>query len=333
LNYGVQCYEGMKAFRTPGNKRIAIFRPDQNALRMQNSASYICIPPVPTEHFLQCVQLAVGLNAEFVPPHETGVAMYVRPLLFGSSAQLGLNPGEEYTFCVYVMATGVYHGVNPIDGLILEEFDRAAPRGTGNAKIGGNYAPVLPWSQKAYAAGYGITLHLDSKTNSEIEEFSTSGFIGVHQAGNSSSSSSNTTNTTTTTTQDENAPIFSLIVPDSKNVIKSITSDSICQIAQQLFGWRVEARRIPYDELATFSEVLAAGTAAALVPLKSLTMKSRGEKFVYLRPDDGADGSGEVKPGLACVRLLDMYRAIQSGKVDDPFGWLMEVKRPEGYVE
>jgi len=62
--------------------------------------------------------------------------MYIRPLLFGSSAQLGLSPPEEYLFVVYVMPTGVYHGVHAVDALILEDFDRSAPEGTGHAKIG-----------------------------------------------------------------------------------------------------------------------------------------------------------------------------------------------------
>lgn len=220
LNYGQQCYEGLKAFRDPkGN--INIFRPNKNAERMQHSASYISIPGVPTDHFLACCQLAVGMNAAYVPPHETGAAMYVRPLLFGSSAQLGLNPPEEYTFCVFVIPTGVYHGTNPVDALILEQFDRAAPEGTGSAKVGGNYAPVLRWSEKAHHDGYGITLHLDSKTRTVIDEFSTSAFIGVKKDGDK----------------------VKLIASNSKNVIKSVTADSILKIGES-FGWEVEEREV-----------------------------------------------------------------------------------------
>jgi len=244
--------------------------------------------------------LAVGLNAAYVPPHETGAAMYIRPLLFGSSAQLGLNPPEEYIFCVYVLPTGVYHGTHPVDALILEQFDRAAPEGTGSAKVGGNYAPVLKWSEKAHADGYGITLHLDSKTRSVIDEFSTSGFMGVKKEGEA----------------------YTMVVPDSKNVIKSVTADSVCEIAKSL-GWKVEARPIPYEELPSFSEVMAAGTAAALVPIKSITMESKGDKFVY------RDSSDE--PGPACVKLLKTLKGIQQGKITDTFGWLSKVHEPIGY--
>lgn len=298
LNYGVQSYEGMKAFRRPDGK-ISIFRPDQNAKRMQRSAEFISVPPVPEEHFVQCVNLAVAMNAEFVPPHETGAAMYIRPLLFGSSAQLGLNPPDEYTFVVFVMPTGVYHGVHAIDAVILEDFDRAAPFGTGSAKIGGNYAPVLRHSEKARQAGYGITLHLDSQTRSEIDEFSTSGFIGVRKDGD-------------TTT---------LVVPDSKNVIKSVTAESACQIGKDIFGYKVEQRRITYEELKEFKEVMAAGTAASLVPIKSITMQSKGDKFEYPVNED-------LEPGPVCLNLLTTLKGIQQGKVKDQFGWNFEVTAP-----
>ena len=243
------------------------------------------------------------MNAAYVPPHESGAAMYIRPHLFGSSPQLGLNPPEEYTFVVYVLPTGVYHGVDPVDCLILEDFDRAAPEGTGSAKVGGNYAPVLRWSEKAKKDGYGITLHLDSKTRSEVEEFSTSGFIGIKQTGDD----------------------FLLAVPDSKNVIDSVTLRSTCELAES-FGWKVEKRRIPYKELSEFTEVLAAGTAAALVPIKSITLQSKNEKFEYQKKNGG-------KPGPAFDRLLPTLKQVQMGKLEDKFGWLDVVQEPKEFLD
>lgn len=299
LNYGVQCYEGIKAFRQPSGQ-ITIFRPDQNAVRMQRSAEFVMIPPVPSDLFLEAVNLAVATNAEYVPPANSGQAMYIRPLLFCSSAQLGLNPGTEYTFVVFVMPTGVYHGVKANDALILEDFDRAAPEGTGSAKIGGNYGPTLRHSQKAYSEGYGITLHLDSKTRSEIDEFSTSGFIGVRK--------------------DQDGKV-TVVVPDSKNVIKSVTSESAVQIAKDIYGWNVERRRIAYTEIPEFAEVMAAGTAASLVPVKSVTMKSRGDKFEFKVPE--GDGPGEV-----CEKLLKQLKGIQQGVEKDIFGWNYLVHEP-----
>lgn len=130
-------------------------------------------------------------------------------------------PPKEYTFSVYVLPINAYHGNHPADALILDDFDRAAPKGVGSAKVGGNYAPVIKWSDAARELGYGITLHLDSKTGNEIEEFSTSGFIGIIQAG------------------DE----VTMVIPDSKNVIQSITSDSCVEIARS-WGWNVQIRAV-----------------------------------------------------------------------------------------
>lgn len=226
--------------------------------------------------------------------------MYIRPLLFGSSAQLGLNPPEEYTFVVYVMPTGVYHGLHPVEALILEDFDRAAPRGVGSAKVGGNYAPVLRFSERAKGEGFGITLHLDSGTRGEIDEFSTSGFIGIREGEGGG---------------------MTLVVPDSKQIIESVTSESVCTIAQEILGWKVEKRSIKYEELPEFKEVMAAGTAAALVPIKSITMRSREDKFEYLRGDD---------PGENCVRLLGLLKGVQNGTQEDRFGWCDVVGPAEG---
>ncbi|KLU81102.1 branched-chain-amino-acid aminotransferase 1 [Magnaporthiopsis poae ATCC 64411] len=324
LNYGQQAYEGLKAFRAPGdNGAIRIFRPDRNAARMQHSAEFISIPPVPTELFLEAVKAAVSLNAEFVPPHETGAAMYIRPQIYGSSAQLGLSPPDEYTFAVYVLPTGVYHGTHPVKALILDDFDRAAPNGTGSAKVGGNYAPVLRWSDKARASGYGITLHLDSATHEEVDEFSTSGFIGALDDGRGG---------------------VTLVVPDSKNVIDSVTSDSIQQIGRS-FGWKVEKRQIKYAELPNFTEIMAAGTAAALVPIRSITRRmgasdpkslaAQVKQHPRLEVGGGEEtisymAASQDDAGPLCLRLLAQLQGIQLGRVKDEFGWCVAVSQEDG---
>lgn len=304
LNYGQQAYEGLKAFRSPGDASITIFRPDRNAVRMQHSAEVVSMPHVPVDMFLDACRAAVALNAEFVPPHETGAALYIRPQIYGSSAQLGLSPPEEYTFCVFVIPTGVYHGSHPVKALILEEFDRAAPNGTGNAKVGGNYAPVLRWSDKAREEGFGITLHLDSARHEEVDEFSTSGFIGAIKNGDD----------------------VTLVVPDSKCVIDSVTSSSIQDLARS-FGWKVEKRPIKYRELKDFHEVMAAGTAAALVPIRSITRRHEEvEDVVNYIP------ASQEEAGPICTKLLTTLQSIQLGKLDDPFNWRFTVSEADKNV-
>lgn len=320
LNYGQQCYEGLKAFRSPDGS-ITVFRPDRNATRLQHSASVVSMPAVPVDTFLEAVRAAVALNAEFVPPHETGAAMYIRPQIYGSSAQLGLSPPDEYIFAVFVVPTGTYHGSQPTKALILDEFDRAAPNGTGNAKVGGNYAPVLRWSDDARTRGFGITLHLDSARHEEIDEFSTSGFIGALVDGDD----------------------VTLVVPDSKCIIDSVTSDSIQGIARS-FGWKVDRRPVKYGELPQFSEVMAAGTAAALVPIRSITRAGHGTHGDVVLPTDSArvsvdDGRKEEtvtyvpadqeEAGPLCLKLLTQLKAIQLGKVADEFGWRHAVAKED----
>ncbi|KAL2208368.1 branched-chain-amino-acid aminotransferase [Sarocladium strictum] len=318
LNYGQQAYEGLKAFRLPGDNAISIFRPDRNAARMQHSADVVSMPRVPVDMFVEAVKAAVALNAEFVPPHETGAAMYIRPQMYGSSAQLGLTAPEEYTFCVFVLPTGVYHGTHPVKALILDDFDRTAPKGTGNAKVGGNYAPVLRWSDGASKQGFGITLHLDSARHEEIDEFSTSGFIGVKRKSDDD---------------------ITMVVPDSNCVIDSVTSDSIQEIARS-YGWKVEKRVIKYAELPEFTEVMAAGTAAALVPIRSITRRASkglpaGEKVTTTDEAEVVTylPESQEEPGEFCVKLLGHLKGIQVGKEKDQFGWRFAVEEKDGGVE
>jgi branched-chain amino acid aminotransferase len=293
LNYGQQCYEGLKAFRDPDDKSIHIFRPDMNAERIRHSAKFVSMPPVPQPLFLKAIHMAVAKNAEFVPPHASGASMYIRPLQFGSSAQLGLNPPEEYTFCVFVLPVGVYHGVHPVNCLVLEDFDRAAPEGTGSAKIGGNYAPVLIHSEAARKKGYGITLHLDSKTRKYIDEFSTSAFLAINYYENESKTK--------------------LTMPFSKSAIKSVTADSIKHIAMDL-GWEIETKPVEFEELDGFDEVMAAGTAASLVPIKSI--HGLGRVFDYSYGDQNPKG---------VIRLLEILKGIQAGTLEDKHGWRQKV--------
>ncbi|TDZ27607.1 Transaminase htyB [Colletotrichum trifolii] len=322
LNYGQQAYEGLKAFRAPGDNQINVFRADKNATRLQHSADVVSMPRVPESLFLEAVKAAVSLNAGYVPPHETGAAMYIRPQLYGSSAQLGLNPPEEYIFAVFVIPTGVYHGTHPVNALILDDFDRAAPNGTGHAKVGGNYAPVLRFSDRARNEGYGITLHLDSVKHEEIDEFSTSGFIGVKGEGED----------------------ITLVVPDSKCVIDSVTSDSIQHIARS-FGWKVEKRVIKYSELPAFREVMAAGTAAALVPIRSITRRvhasssqslvAAGEQERVSSAKEGEETvtyipASQEDAGEICLKLLSTLKGIQLGKIEDKFGWNFVVSEADG---
>ena len=186
----------------------------------------------------------------------------------------------------------------------MESFDRTATRGVGHAKVGGNYAPVMKYSREAKAKGFYMTLHLDSATQSEIDEFSTSGFVGVYAA-----------------TEENGKP--TIVVPDSKQVIDSVTSDSLQQIARK-HGYTVEKRVVRYEELGGFSEVLAVGTAASVLPIASVVRESTGDEFVYCP---------EGKPGPVAVELGGLITKYIRGVEEDSFGWLHEVTFPDPVVE
>ncbi|KAH7382999.1 branched-chain amino acid aminotransferase [Cadophora sp. MPI-SDFR-AT-0126] len=319
LNYGQHAFEGLKAFRMAGTpSRITIFRPDRHAFRLQHSANVIDLPAVPKEMFVQACRAAVALNAEYVPPHESGCAMYIRPLLFTSGPMFIPSSPDSCTFCVYVFPTS--SGVpptKPVKALILDEFDRAAPRGVGHAKVGGNYAGVVRWTGQAKSQGFGITLHLDSAKHEEVDEFSSYGFLGV-------------------LCPREDISDVTIVVPDSPCAIKSVTSDSVQHLARS-WGWKVEKRPVPYTELPNFSEVIGAGTAVGLVAIRSITRKgieSRAalppharvlsnsedsEMVVYMSDDQRAGGP-------ICLKLIEALRDVQFGKVADDFGWCYEIQ-------
>ncbi|KAI8631512.1 aminotransferase [Xylariaceae sp. FL1651] len=300
LNYAQQAFEGLKAYRTASGE-IQIFRPQKNANRMMRSVEYISIPPVPEERFLSCVKLAVARNASYVPPHGASAALYIRPIIFGSSATLAMASPDRYTFCVYCTPVGVAYGVNSVRALILEGYDRVAPEGSGPAKVGGNYSPLVRHIKEAGTSNYGILLHLDSKTRTEIDEFSMAGFVGIKENLVQDGSATST---------------FTLVVPLQRRTIESVTSDSICEIARDL-GWKTECRTVHYDELPTFTEVLAVGTAGTLVPIKSITRKSTGDVFSYNNESD--------ERGPCCAKLLSILKDIQQGRIEDRFGWCTKV--------
>ncbi|KAM7196698.1 Aminotransferase [Rhypophila sp. PSN 637] len=308
LNYGQQCYEGLKAFRVPlspsssgGDTKIHIFRPKFHSARLSRSAASIMLPCPSEPLFLECLRQAVAQNAEYVPPHDTDSYLYIRPVLFGSSANLALSPGEETILAIYVQPIRPYHGSDALDGLVLDEFDRAAPRGMGQFKVGGNYAPVWRHQARAKEMGYGITLHLDSKEREFVEEFSTSGFLGHYTSSSSQGKGKKDV----------------LVVPVTESAIASTTADSIIRLAELDQHWTVEKKELRFGEVYQLDEVVAVGTAASAVPIRSITRLETDQKFVFDKSENG-----KLK-GLA-GRMAD----IQRGRAADTEDWCWVV---EGY--
>eukprot|EP00466_Bigelowiella_natans_P001690 jgi/Bigna1/140293/aug1.55_g15001 len=262
LHYGQGVFEGLKAHCCADGK-VRVFNSDMNWERMRNGAHRLGMPEVPLELFTEGVDSAVSKNIGYVPPYGHGGSLYLRPLLFGQGAQLGLGAAPEYTFAVMCAPVGAYYksGLKAVKSLVIDEYDRAAPFGVGNVKCPGNYAADVRPAKEAAEKGYPIALYLDAKERKYIEEFSTSNFIGI------------------------NEKVLMKLAPD--------------------LGMEVEERPVAYDELKSFSEVAACGTAVVLTPIASVT---RGNETIEFQ---------EISKLKA---LYEKVKALQVGEEEDAYG-------------
>ena len=291
LHYGQEAFEGMKAFKGKDGK-IRVFRMRDNALRLQSSCRGILMQELPVELFEEMVELAIKKNERFVPPYESGASLYIRPLLIGTSAQVGVRPATEYTFLIFVTPVGPYfkEGFKPTPMVILREYDRAAPQGTGTFKVGGNYAASLTAGNKASQLGYSAVLYLDAREKKYIDECGPANFFGIKD------------NT--------------YITPKSESILPSITNKSLMQLAEDI-GLKVEKRQVPVEELATFEEAGACGTAAVISPILRIDDLSEDKTYQYCK-----DG----KAGPISEKLYNKLRAIQYGDEPDTHGWVTVIE-------
>lgn len=291
LHYGQQAFEGMKAYRGKDGK-IRLFRWEENFKRMQRSADGILMQPVTKEVFKAAITKAVLMNERFVPPYGTGAALYIRPLLIGSGAEIGVKPAKEYLFAVFVSPVGPYfkEGFTPVKIAVVRDSDRAAPLGTGSIKVGGNYASSLRGVKKAHDAGYGSPMYLDSVHKKYIDEIGAANFFGIKD------------NT--------------YVTPKSPSILPSITNMSIIQLAEDM-GLKVERRPIDIDELDSFEEVGACGTAAIISPIGEIYDIDEDKKYTFCK-----DG----KAGPISTKIYNKLVAIQYGDEADPHNWVEIIK-------
>jgi branched-chain amino acid aminotransferase len=291
VHYGQEAFEGLKAFRGKDGK-IRIFRMDENARRMQDSSEGTMMAVLPVEKFTEAVVKAVKLNERFVPPYESGASLYIRPVLFGSGAQVGVKPATEYMFILFVTPVGPYFkgGFQTTPFVIMREYDRSAPLGMGKYKVGGNYAASLVAGAKAHELGYSNVFYLDAREKKYIDECGAANFFGIKN------------NT--------------YITPKSSSILPSITNKSLMTLAEDM-GLKVERRPIPVEELATFEEAGACGTAAVISPIERID--DYDEKISYVFSKDG-------QPGPISEKLYKKLRGIQYGDEPDTHGWVTIVE-------
>lgn len=290
LHYGQQAFEGMKAYRTKDGS-VQLFRPDQNAKRLQRTSDRLLMPQVPTDMFVDAVKQVVRANEEYVPPYGTGGTLYIRPLLLGIGDIIGVKPANEYIFTVFAMPVGNYFkgGLQPTNFLIQEEYDRAAPHGTGAAKVGGNYAGSFVPGQYAKTNGFSDVIYLDPATHTKIEEVGSANFFGI-------------------TADNE------FITPLSPSILPSITKYSLLYLAEYRLGMKAIEGDIFIDDLDKFVEAGACGTAAVISPIGGV---QHGDEFHVFY--------SETEVGPVTRKLYDELTGIQFGDVKAPEGWIVKV--------
>ncbi|GLY03688.1 MULTISPECIES: branched-chain amino acid aminotransferase [Actinoplanes] len=294
LHYAQEIFEGLKAYTLPDGG-VAMFRPDANAARFNESAARMAMPPLPVETFLQSLREIIEIDRGWIPPGEEG-SLYLRPFAYASEVFLGVRPATEYLYLVIASPVGPYFsgGVKPVSIWASPDFTRAAPGGTGAAKCGGNYAAGLSAQAEAAEHGCDQVVYLDAVERKYIDELGGMNVFLVLDDG-------------------------SLVTPPlTGTILPGITRDSVITLARQA-GRTVEERQISLDEWrdgaasGRVREAFACGTAAVITPIG--TIKSLDGEFTV-----GDGGSGEITMAIR-KQLVD----IQRGRAEDVNGWVHKV--------
>lgn len=286
LHYGQELFEGLKAFRGKDGK-VRIFRMEENAKRFIRSAEGMVMQPLPVDIFCEMVRKVVKLNERFIPPYGTGASLYIRPLEIGLTPKIGVSGATEFMVIMLATPVGPYFktGFKPTKICMTRQYDRVAPKGTGSIKIGGNYGASLFAGEMAHKLGYANILYLDPKDKKYIDECGAANFFAIKD------------NT--------------YITPDSESVLPSITNMSLQDIARDL-GLKVEKRKIPVEELATFEEASACGTAAVCSPIGQIDDLDYGITYTFGKNNEA---------GPITTALYETIRGIQYGERPDEHNW------------
>ena len=287
LNYGQGLFEGMKARRAEDG-RILLFRPELNARRSAAGCERLGMPPVPEEMFLDAVRRVVKENERWLPPTDHG-ELYIRPLVFGSGAILGVAPAPEYKFLVYCVPVGPYFkgGLSPISLTVSDDFHRAAPGGSGGVKAIGNYAPGMMPSKRAKAKGFAEIIYLDSTQHKYVEEVGAANFFCVHDGV--------------------------IYTPElTGTILPGITRLSIIELAGSM-GYEVRETKVEIDFAMAADECFCAGTAAVISPIGSIEHGGEVANF----------SDGEVGP--VTMEIYEALTDIMNGRSTDDFGWTPSV--------
>lgn len=294
FHYAQEIFEGMKAYRTP-NGRVQLFRPYENARRMNSSCRRMCIPEIDEEDFVQAVKAVVAADRSWVPG-KIGASLYIRPFIIATDNGLGVHASHSYLFAVICCPVGAYYpeGINPVKIYVEDEDVRAVKGGTGFTKCGGNYAASIRAGERAEEQGFSQVLWLDGVHRRYIEEVGSMNVMFKIDG--------------------------TVITPElTGSVLPGITRRSCLELIRS-WGIPVEERLISAQELfdaaqnGTLEEAWGTGTAAVVSPIGLLAWEDRRETV----------SGGEIGP--LTQRLYDTLTGIQWGTVEDTHGWIVPVE-------
>ncbi|MBY9021164.1 MAG: branched-chain amino acid aminotransferase [Candidatus Lokiarchaeota archaeon] len=291
LNYGQGIFEGMKALKTKKGDHV-LFRPKENAKRFNDSASRLLMPNYDIDKFVSVVKRVVKANEDYIPPYDSGGALYIRPIMIGTGPIVGVKPANEYKLIVFTVPVGPYfpEGFTGIDLEITKKYTRAAPGGTGASKTCCNYAGSMLPAKETKEKGFAQVIFLDAVHNEYIDEVGTANFFAVINGV--------------------------LVTPRTAGtILPGITRKSILELASKKIGMKTEERDISYKELfeASCSEAFCSGTAAVITPIKSVVLEEKKRIF------------SEGEPGEITRKAYELLAGIQRLDIEDEFGWVEKI--------
>jgi branched-chain amino acid aminotransferase len=294
LQYGVSVFEGLKAHRLPDGG-VALFRPRENARRLNRSARRLAMPEVPEALFMAGLRRLVDLDRAWVPPSGQG-ALYVRPCCFSIDENVRPRPAERFLFVIFTFPFSAYFAA-PVDVLVGERHPRAFPGGTGDVKAAGNYAGALLADREAREEGMGTVLWLDAVERRYVEECGVMNLFFVLRRAD--------------------GPVIATPALGG-TILPGVTRDSVLTLLREQ-GTAVEERRIAIDEVVeahrdgSLLECFGTGTAATVSHVRRI--RYRGHDYELPPVEDRTVGP------VVRERLV----AIATGRAADVHGWLERV--------
>jgi len=290
-HYGQSIFEGMKAYKND-NGDAYLFRPMENAKRINHSAIRMCMPEIPTKIFMDGLQTLMSLDKEWIP-NRPGSSLYIRPFMMAWDTFLGVRPSTSYRFMILCSPAGKYYA-EPVRVKIETEYSRAAPGGTGHAKAAGNYAGAMYPTKLAMEAGYQQIIWTDSKEHKYIEEAGTMNLMFMYKGKLTTS-------------------------PVSDTILNGITRKSVIAIAKD-WGVEVDERQVDVQELTEgikngdVTEAFGVGTAATIAQIRTIALAGVDYDLPAITDD------------MFQVKINTYLEDFRKGNVEDKFDWRVEIK-------